>query len=455
MDGKKKPPRRHLKVIYPNSAGIDVGAKELWVAVPADSLDESVRCFGTFTDDLHALRDWLKSVGITTVAMESTGIYWIPLYDVLSVSGIEVFLVNPREIKQVPGRKSDVRDCQWIQELHSLGLLRAAFRPDDAACEIRGLIRQRQELIKSSVWQVHHMQKALLQMNIQLPQVVSDIAGSTGLAIIRDIVSGERDPLKLAQHRDCRCKKDEATIARSLCGNWRKEHVLSLSQALRLWDFYRTLIGEIEKAIFESIDDRLQEYSFPQETEVPKTQRRKNRSKSNYTVPIEELWHRKVGVDLTAIEGISGVSASIILAEVGLNIDRFPTAGRFASWLGLCPIHDVSGGKVLRRGTKKTANRVASALRMAASTVMKSQTWLGAFYRRIAGRSGAAVAITATAHKMARLVYALLRYGTAYVQQSVAEYEKTHQEQLRRNLQKRAKLLGLQLIPVDELAVTV
>ena len=443
--------RRHLKVVYPDSAGIDIGSRELWVAIPAERESESVRMFGTFTDDLHALRDWLKALGITTVAMESTGIYWIPLYDVLSAAGFELFLVNPRELKQVPGRKSDIQDCQWIQELHSLGLLRGAFRPDDSSCEVRGLIRQRQELVKASARQTQLMQKALLQMNIQLPQVVSDITGKTGMAIIHDMVAGERDPIKLAQHRDKRCKEDEATIARSLHGNWRKEHLLALSQALRIWETYRVLIGETEAAVIDSIETLYSDQksvSSDENGQTP-TSGRKKRSKSDYTLPIEEVWNRKVGVDLTAIEGISGTTASIILSEVGLNIDRFPTSGHFASWLALCPNHEISGGKVLRRGTKRSANRVASALRMGASTLRNSQTWLGAFYRRIAARSGVSVAITATAHKLAKLIYSLLRHGTAYVQHSLETYENRHRERQQRNLEKRAKTLGFQLVPAN------
>lgn len=441
MAGKNRL-RRHLEIIHPDSAGIDVGSREMWVAIPADREGETVRRFGMFTDDLEAIRDWLRSERITTVAMESTGVYWIPLYDVLSSAGVEVCLVNPRELKSVPGRKSDLKDCQWLQELHAFGLLRASFRPDDQACQVRSLVRQRQELIDSAARQVQLMQKAMIQMNVRLTEVVADITGKTGMGIIRAILAGERSPKTLVD-RDSRCKHDVDTFRRALVGTWRSEHLLALSQAVTLWDTYQRLIDETEAAIKGAVDARPIPAKEGDADDGERTPRRK--SKSDYKVDIVASWKQTSDVDLTEIDGISDSTASIIMAEVGLNIDRFATPGRFASWLGLCPAHDISGGKVLRRRTRSCANRVSKALRLAAQAVGRTETALGAFFRRIAARAGKPVAITATAHKLARIVWTMLTKGAPYLRASAASAEAHYRQRQIQSLIKRASSFGLKI----------
>lgn len=439
MAGKHRV-RRHLEIIHPDSAGIDVGSREMWVAIPADREGETVRRFGMFTDDLEAIREWLRAERITTVTMESTGVYWIPLYDVLSSAGVEVCLVNPRELKSVPGRKSDLKDCQWLQELHAFGLLRASFRPDDQACRVRSLVRQRQELIDSAARQVQLMQKAMTQMNVRLTEVVADITGKTGMGIIRAILSGERSPKTLVEFRDSRCKHDADTFGRALVGT---EHLLALAHAVTLWDTYQGLIKETEAAIKDAVDARPTSATEGDADNRERTPRRK--SKSDYTVDIVASWKRTSEVDLTEIDGISDSTASIIMAEAGLNIDRFATPGRFASWLGLCPAHDISGGKVLRRRTRSCANRVSKALRLAAQAAGRTETALGAFFRRIAARAGKPVAITATAHKLARIVWTMLTKGAPYIRASAASAEACYRQRQIHSLIKRARSFGLQI----------
>jgi transposase len=456
--------RRHLAIIHPDSAGIDVGSREMWVAIPADRAGDTVRQFGMFTDDLEAIREWLRAARITTVAMESTGVYWIPLYDVLSSAGVEVCLVNPRELKSVPGRKSDLKDCQWLQELHAFGLLRASFRPDDQACRMRSLVRQRQELIDAAARQVQLMQKAMTQMNIRLTpvcppgrEVVADITGKTGMGIIRAILpawradrSGKRSPKTLVEFRDRRCKHDADTFGRALVGTWRSEHLLALSHAVTLWDTYQRLIDETEAAIKSAVDARPSLAQTGNADDGERTPRRK--SKSDYTVDIVASWKKASDVDLTEIDGISDSTASIIMAEVGLNIDRFETPGRFASWLGLCPAHDISGGKVLRRRTRSCANRASKALRLAAQAAGRTETALGAFFRRIAARAclparqaGKPVAITATAHKLARIVWTMLTTGAAYIRASAASAEERYRQRQIHSLIQRARSFGLHI----------
>lgn len=442
MAGKNRV-RRHLEIIHPDSAGIDVGSREMWVAIPADREGDTVRQFGMFTDDLEAIREWLRAERITTVAMESTGVYWIPLYDVLSSAGVEVCLVNPRELKSVPGRKSDLKDCQWLQELHAFGLLRASFRPDDQACQVRSLVRQRQELIDSAARQVQLMQKAMTQMNVRLTEVVADITGKTGMGIIRAILSGERSPKTLVEFRDRRCKHDADTFGRALVGTWRSEHLLALAHAVTLWDTYQRLIEETEAAIKGAVDARPTSATEGDADNGERTPRQK--SKSDYKVDIVASWKKTSEVDLTEIDGISDSTASIIMAEAGLNIDRFDTPGRFASWLGLCPAHDISGGKVLRRRTRSCANRVSKALRLAAQAAGRTETALGAFFRRIAARAGKPVAITATAHKLARIVWTMLTKGAAYIRASAASAEERYRQRQIHSLIKRARSFGLQI----------
>lgn len=439
-------PRKSLQVIYPHSAGVDIGSKEIFVAVPASKEGASVRCFGTYTADLLALRDFLASHSITTVAMESTGIYWIPLYDLLSQGGLDVLLVNPSEVKQVPGRKSDVADCQWIQELHSLGLLRGGFRPSDGACEVRELMRQRQRLVSDAARQVQHMQKALLQMNLQLPQVVSDITGQTGLSIIEAILGGERNPETLARLRNGRCKQDEATIAKALQGTWRKEHLLSLRHAHELWAHYQRLREETEHALCESLEARFTDIERPPQ-DPPAISGSEKRKTSDFSEPVREVWERKTGVDLMQIEGVSAATASVLLGEVGLDIGRFKSAKHLASWAGLCPRHAISGGKVLRNKSGRS-NRFGQALRLAVWGLKNSKGPMGSYYRSLVLRKGTPKAIVATAHKLLRIIYALLTQGADYSRAMLDTLSKNQLERKMNHLKRQAKAAGMQLVPM-------
>jgi transposase len=440
--------RRHLSIVYPLCAGIDVGSRQMWVAIPASSADQSVRCFGVYTEDLYSIRDWLLEYKITTVAMESTSVYWIPLYDVLSAAGLDVCLVNPREFKGAPGRKTDIMDCQWLQELHTFGLLRPSFRPDDHACAVRSLVRQRQSLIESAGHQVQLMQKALIQMNVRLTEVVADISGLTGMNIIRDILSGKHDAQSLAAHRDKRCKRSKEEFAKALLGTWRAEHLLSLRQAVELYDLYQKHIIEAEKAIESTLKERPQpevpHHDDDNPTSIEIEPRRK--SKSDYHVAIGESWKSLTGVDLTQIDGISDTAASIIMSEAGLNIESFNSSGKFTAWLGLCPAHKISGGKILQRSTKPCANRIAKVLRMCAVVVGRTDSTLGAFYRRLGARAGKSIAVTATARKLAVLVWSMLTYGSAYIRESAENAQRKHEELQLKQLQKRAEKFGLSLV---------
>lgn len=434
--------RNELKVMYPNAAGIDIGSASHFVAVPAHSTDEPVREFGVCTEDLLALAHWLKRCGVDEVAMESTGVYWIPLYELLESQGFKVLLVNARHVKSVSGRKSDVIDCQWLQQLMSYGLLAGAYRPEEQICALRAISRQRDKLIGEQSRQVQRMQKALTQMNVQLMSVISDITGATGLAIIRAIVAGERDPKVLAQHRNYRVRASEEQIARSLQGTWREEHLFCLSQSLQLFDTYQGLI--------EQTDQRLQQMLvLMQRTHcsLPE-QKSKGRGKRAPKFDARTALYRWAQVDLTRIDGIDVSTALKILVEIGTDLSKFKSAKHFASWLGLCPGTRISGGKKLSGNTKRIYNHVAQALKLAAQGLSRSHSALGAYYRRLAARLGAGKAITATAHKLARLVYAMLTKGEEYVAQTEAQYEAQYRERSVRNLQRRAAALGLRLEPV-------
>jgi len=445
-----------LLITHRHAAGIDVHAAEHFVAVapedvpagfvsPDRKLPAGVRKFGTNTADLEAIADWLKACGVTTVAMESTGVYWIPLYDLLASRGFEVLLVDPRQTKHAPGRpKTDVVDCQWIRRLHSYGLLTGSFRPGDAIVRWRGFQRQRETLIRYAAQHVQHMQKMLEEMNVKLTEVVSDIVGVTGMKIIKDIVRGERDPLQLAKNRHESCKRTEAEIAAALYGNWREELLFGLEQALELYEFYqqqlRACEAKIEKCL-RSMKDQSDGRSLP-----PSLRQRKP-EKNEVRFGARALLFRMSGVDLTQIEGISETTALVILSELGIDLSAFPHEKNFVSWLGLCPQHRGSGGKIFKRGTRRGANRVARALRMAAQGCHRAQNALGAFYRRIQGRSGGAKAVVATARKIAERVYRMLKFGQEYVRQSQEAYEQAYQLRLMKSLAKRAAHLGYKLVP--------
>ena len=437
-----------LAAVNLHAAGIDIGAEAHWVAVPPSDDPQPIRSFGACTADLEALADWLATCGSTTIALESTGVYWIPLFELLETRGFEVLLVDPQQVQKIKGRpKSDRHDCQWIQRLHTFGLLSGAFRPADQICVLRSYLRQRAMLLTSAAQHIQHMQKALTQMNIKLQHVVSDITGVTGLAILRAILAGERDPAKLAQLRDYRCKHDEATIARALQGNWRDEHLFALAQAVALYDVYHQKITECD----QHIEAYLQTFADRSDGQpLPPPARPRKRGGNQPAFAVREPLHRLSGVDLTQIEGIDETTSLVILSEIGLDMTRWPTVKHFTSWLGLCPHHRVSGGKVLSRRTKPCANRAATALRLAAACLHHSQSALGAFFRRMKARMGAPKAITATAHKLARLIYTMLKYGTAYVRQGMDEYEQQYHDRMVKNMTRRAKALGYTLVKTPE-----
>ena len=445
-----------LLITHRHAAGIDVHAAEHFVAVapedvpagfvsPDRKLPAGVRKFGANTADLEAIADWLKECRVETVAMESTGVYWIPLYDLLASRGFQVLLVDPRQTKHAPGRpKTDVVDCQWIRRLHSYGLLTGSFRPGDEIVRWRGFQRQRETLIRYAAQHVQHMQKMLEELNVKLTEVVSDIVGQTGMKIIKDIVHGVRDPLKLAKHRHESCKRTEAEIAAALHGNWRAELLFGLKQALKLYEFYQQQLRDCEAEIetcLRSMKDKSDGRPLP-----PSLRKRKP-EKNEVRFGARALLFHMSGVDLTQIEGISETTALVILSELGTDLSAFPYEKNFVSWLGLCPQHRGSGGKIFKRRIRRGANRVARALRMAAQGCHHAHNALGAFYRRIQGRSGGGKAIVATARKIAGRVYRMLKFGQEYVRQSEAAYEQAYELRLVKSLAKRAAKLGYQLVP--------
>jgi transposase len=443
-----------LEQINLDAAGLDIGAEEIWVCVPVGRDNESVRVFPTFTVDLYALADWLEACQIRTVAMESTGVYWIPVYEILEARGFEVYLVNARHIKNVPGRKTDVLDCQWIQQLHTYGLLHASFRPPEEICALRALARHRDNLIRYRSAHIQHMQKALQLMNVKLTEVVSDITGVTGLSIIRSIVAGQRDPHQLARLRQSGCKKSEEQIAKALQGNYKPEYLFVLKQALAQYDFYQQQIQECDaemEALYAALPP-----SNPQDriSSPPKPKGRKPRkNQANYDLATS--LYQLVGVDLTAIDGMDALTAQAVISEIGTDMSPWATVKHFTSWLGLSPHNDKSGGKILRSRTKKTQNRANLALRLAAQSLSRSQSALGAFHRRMTAKLGPAKATTATAHKLARTIYFMLKNRTAYVDPGVTYYEQQYRDRAIRNLKRRAEALGMDLVPVALQSATV
>jgi transposase len=437
---------RDLPVVQPDAAGIDVGSAEHWVAVAPGADPRPVRRFAAFTADLDRLADWLAACRVRTVAREATGVYWIPLFELLERRGFEVVLVDPRQTKAVKGRpKTDRLDCQWIQRLHACGLLAGSFRPRDEVVVLRGYLRQRQMLIRSAGRHVQHMQRALEQMNVKLTEVVSDITGVTGLGIIRAILAGVRGPAELAKLRDMRCKVSEAGLAQALRGNWREEHLFELKQALGLWEYHQGLIRDCDREIeryLAGLPDRAGGVVLP-----PRPRARKLKPREP-AYDARGLVHRACGVDLTAIEGIDQATALVLLGEIGPDLGRFPTPKKFCAWLGLCP-QPRESGKARRPGRVRPGiNRAAQALRLAARGLHHSRSALGAFYRRMRARLGAPKAIVAAAHKLARLVYALLTRGEAYVAQAMEDYERTYAAHRLRGLSRQAASLGYRLEPL-------
>ena len=440
MAGKKAAP---LEVVHPDCAGIDVGKRKHYVAVDPSRFEDPVRNFGTFTGDLEAMAEWLGACGVRQVAMESTGVYWIPVFEVLDRAGFEVCLANPRTTRQVSGRKSDVLDCQWVRQLMSYGLLRGAFRAPDALCPMRSYARQRGQLVRDRSRSVQHMQKALTQMNVQLDNVLSDIMGKTGQLIVRAIVAGERDGAALARFRDGRCKADEATIAASLQGNWRDEHLFALEQALVRHDVLQGQIEACEARIDAELDGQARNRAANQPS--PTARRARERL-------LRERLRQMLGADLTAIPTVGVETALTVAAEVGADLSRFATAAHFCSWLGLAPGTRISGDKRLGGPPARQANRVGQALRMAASTARNSKTAIGAAHRRRLSRMDSAKAVKATAHQLARLTYAMPTRGEEYVERDLAAMETERRDRQIKHLQRQARHFDLALVPAEQAA---
>ena len=437
-------------MINKDAAGIDIGSGEHWVAVPEDRDEEPVRCFGCFTADLQAMARWLRECGVTTVAMESTGVYWIPCYQILEEHGFEVKLVNARHVKNVPGRKSDVSDCQWLQRLHTYGLLSGSFRPDDQICVLRSYWRHRANLVRYASDHIQHMQKALTQMNLHLHKVLSNVTGVTGMNIIRAIISGERNPEKLALMRERGVKNTPEAIAKALEGDYRQEHLFALKQAVELYDFYHRQIEACDREI-ERYLHTFEAKVDPVQNPLPKQKRKKEMRYQSFVDLRTELY-RVSGIDFTQIPGLDVVTVQTILSEIGLDPGKFPTEKRFASWLGLCPNNRITGGQVKSTKTRKTANRAANAFRMAAQSLANSNTGLGGFYRRIRARLGAPKAITATAHKLARIFYRMWTTGQSYTDLGSDYYENRYKERVLRNITRRARELGYNAVlqPIEQ-----
>lgn len=448
---KRKQPKQKVQVnaleqIHLNAAGMDIGGEEIYVAVPPDRDEQSVRSFPAFTADLNRLADWLTDCRIETVAMESTGVYWIPLYEILEARGFEVCLVNARHLKNVSGRKTDVLDCQWIQQLHTYGLLSPSFRPPEEIVAIRSLVRHREMLVQYRSSHIQHMQKALIQMNLRLTNVLSDITGVTGMNIIRAILAGEHDPHVLAHFREPGCKKNETEIAKSLEGHYKRELLFTLKQAVELYDFYdqqlRACDAELE-ALYNQFDP-------PDDPGTPppsphKSKRRKNQAHFD----LDAALYRMTGVNLVAIDGVDSLTIQKVLSEIGTDMSKWPTVKHFASWLHLCPNNKITGGKVVQNGVQPTQNRANAALRIAAASLHHSDSALGAFYRRMQARHGAPKAITATAHKLARIIYFMLKNKTSYHDDGADYYDRQHRARVLRNLNRQASKLGYRLEPAS------
>ena len=441
-------PRSVLDQINPHVAGIDGGSAAHYVAVPPDRDPQPVRRFGTFTADLHTLVDWLVACGVTSVAMEATGVYWIPIYEHLQAQGLEVLLVNARHVKNVPGKKSDVADCEWLRDLHSVGLLRGSFRPAAAIVTLRTYLRHRQTVIETASTAIQRIQKALVSMNLQLPLVVSDITGVTGLHILHDMLAGQRDPQRLAAHRDPRCQATEAEIIGALTGQYREDYLFVIQQELALFEMCQTQIAACDRAIEQQLATLTDACPAPAAPLPPSRQRSRRTPKHNDlrfdARPV--LFQLAGGVDLTQIDGIAPLTAVKLLAEIGTDMTRWPSEKHFTSWLTLAPHNKITGGRRLSARTQPSANRAAGILRMVVMSLGRTQTALGAFYRRRAARIGKPQAITATARKLAILVYRALKGELQYQDPGADHYSAAQRARTVRHLRKRAAALGFELL---------
>jgi transposase len=436
-----------LPIVNARAAGIDIGSRIQVAAVPPELSDDPVQTFQSFTADIERMADWLVSIGITTVAMESTGVYWIPVYEILEDRGLTVILANARDCKSVPGRKSDVNDAQWLQRLHACGLLRASFRPTRDIAALRAYMRIRDRHLEYAAAHMQHMQKALTHMNLQLHHVISDISGVTGLKIIRAIVAGERDPDVLAAMRDVRCRESVQTIRAAMVGNYQPEHVFALAQALALFDSYQDRIADCDAQIERTLQLLNADKVIPEEPLAKPRCRTKQTNSLNFDV--RPLLYQLTGIDLTQIHGIGPSVGLALIAECGTDLSRWPTEKHFTSWLTLSPGCKISGGKVLSSHTRKSNNRIAARLRLVATAVGRTDTALGAFYRRLAARIGKAKALTATARKIAILFYRAMRFGMRYEDPGADQYEQRYRERVVKQLQRRAAHFGFALQPME------
>lgn len=445
-------PFEGLTRIQSHAAGADIGAHEIVICIPGPGATQIVRTFGNYTEDLHAIANWLIENGIETVAMESTGVYWIPLFETLEARGLHCCLISGAATRRIPGRhKSDVLDCQWIQTLHSYGLLSESFRPDADLIALRTLLRHRAQLIEHRSPHILHMQKALLYMNIQLSQALSDITGATGMAIIRAIVAGERDPHKLAAFRNYRCQKDEEEIAKALTGTWREEHLFVLKQSLEMYDFYTKQIeacdAEIERA-YSAIRPDWPDPNPHDQSPLPPNKLKSHSHNAPKDVHVRKHLQRITQVDVTAVDGLSLDLTQKVISEIGADVSKFPTVKHFCSWLKLAPNNEITGGKVIRSYTLPSNNRARQAFLQAAASVTRSNCAFGAYYRRLRARIGPAQAQVATAHKIARVVYHMLKFKVEYQAMSAGEYEQRFREREIKHLQRKAARLGFALSPV-------
>ena len=447
---------RTMPMVHPNAAAIDVGATMHMAAVRSDYGPETVRSFSTFTADLHRLVDWFTQCGVDTVVMESTSVYWIPIFELLDARGFDVCLVNARDAKHVPGRKTDVSDAQWLQRLHSHGLLRASFRPKGQIAELRAYVRQRERLLDYAASHVQHMQKALTEMNLQLHHVVADVTGATGLRIIRAILAGERNPEVLAALRHYSCHSSAETIAKALTGSYRSEHLFALEQALALYEVYHERVSACDVRIETVLNLLTAARGLSGSEPVPPPRRRRRTDQPNaLAFDARAALFRLLGKDITRIDGLGPYLSLKLIAECGDDLSPWPSAKHFTSWLGLAPSNKISGGKVLSSRTRRSGGRAAALLRLAAVTVGRSTTALGAFYRRLSARIGKAKAVTATARKLAVLFYNAVRHGMDYIDPGVSAYEMRYRTRVLNNLHRRAKAFGFVLQPFETKAEAV
>lgn len=452
---RKRKPSQSVErpLLQPNAAGIDIGAREIFVCVPSGRDPEPVRVFQTFTADLKRMAEWLRQCGITTVAMESTGVYWIPVHEVIERYGIQPCLVNPRNMKNVPGRRTDWHECQWIQYLHAMGLLQPAFRPEADVCAVRAMMRHRSDLVAMASEHIQHMHKALTQMNVQIQHVLNDITGVTGLAIVDAILAGERDPVQLAKLRDPHVKASEEVIRKSLEGNWRPEHLFILKQRLEVYRQHQRQISEcdtqIEKLVV-AFQPRVDPEQKPMPEDRKKRQRGRKKKSGNPEIDMRKEAYKLLGVDVTQIPGLMVMLVLMLVSEVGRDMSRWPTAAHFVSWLGLCPDNDISGGRVLWRGVRRTKNRAGALFRLAAHALHRDPSPMGDYLRRMKAKLGPAAATTATAHKIAIIFYTMVKNQREYDATLWAGRDAMREKRTEARLRKQAAQRGFQLVPLTE-----